>query len=216
MNETQNSTRLTTAIVGSLFLGGFLAYGTGSSITAAIIAVPNSSAQATGNPLFTVGALLMLANSAVVLGIGILLFPILERHSSVIALGYLGTRIFEAVVLAIGVIYLLASAPAGNVFAYNLAMVGLGIGSLFFCALLVMSRLVPRFLAVWGFVGYAAFTAGSVLEILGVAGSGLVAAIPGGLFEVSLGIWLIAKGFNQVTPAPAGRPGTATFPELVN
>ena len=41
-----------------------------------------------------------------------------------------------------------------NFLAYNIAMAGLGIGSLFFCVALYRSRLVPRFLAVWGFVGY--------------------------------------------------------------
>jgi hypothetical protein len=38
-----------------------------------------------------------------------------------------------------------------------------------------------------------------VLEILGFAGAGLVATIPGGLFEIFFGIWLIAKGFNLST-----------------
>jgi hypothetical protein len=87
-----------------------------------------------------------------------------------------------------------ALAVNGNFMAYNVAMVGLGLGSLFFCYLLFRSNLVPRFLAVWGFVGYAIFESGCVLEILGFAGTGLVATIPGGLFEIFFGIWLIAKG----------------------
>jgi hypothetical protein len=33
------------------------------------------------------------------------------------------------------------------------------------------------------------------LELFGVAGAGIVAAIPGGLFELTFGIWLIARGF---------------------
>jgi hypothetical protein len=83
----------------------------------------------------------------------------------------------------------------------------LGIGSLFFCALLFRSGLVPRFLAVWGFLGYALFAAGSMLELSGIAGAGLLAAIPSGLFEVTFGIWLIARGFRSaptaVHPSPA-------------
>src|SRR5664279_1372162 len=69
------------------------------------------------------------------------------------------------------------------------------------------SGLVPRFLAVWGFLGYALFAAGSLLELSGVAGAGLLAAIPSGLFEVTFGIWLIARGFRStataVRPSPA-------------
>ena len=89
---------------------------------------------------------------------------------------------------------------------------GLGLGSLFFCYLLFRSNLVPRFLAVWGLVGYAIFATGCVLEILGFAGTGLVATIPGGLFEIFFGIWLIAKGFNPsaITIGAANTAGVVT------
>ena len=42
-----------------------------------------------------------------------------------------------------------------------------------------------------------------LLELFGVAGAGLVAAIPGGLFELTFGIWLITRGFRST--ATAGR-----------
>ena len=80
-------------------------------------------------------------------------------------------------------------------FCYNVAEAGLGIGSLFFCALLFRTGLVPRFLAAWGFIGYACFAAGNLLELVGVEGAGVVAAVPGGLFELTFAIWLIARGF---------------------
>ena len=84
---------------------------------------------------------------------------------------------------------------------YSVAEAGLGIGSLFFCALLFRTGLVPRFLAVWGFIGYACFAGGNLLELFGVAGAGLVGAIPGGLFELTFGIWLIARGFASTATA---------------
>ena len=168
---------------------------------------------------------MMLLNSAVVIGIGVLMYPILKPHNGNIALGYVATRIFEGTFLAIGAISLLsmraiseesarsniagvssdalsALAVAGNFTAYNVAMAGLGLGSLFFCYLLLRSKLVPRFLAIWGFVGYASFATGCVLEIFGIAGAGLVSTIPGGLFEVFFGIWLIVRGFNSVVLVP--------------
>jgi hypothetical protein len=151
--------------------------------------------------LFVTGAALMLLNSAFVIGIGVLMFPILRAHNKAIAAGYLGTRIFEGVGLAIGVVSLIVVTGSGspaihaNSVFYNVAEAGLGIGSLFFCALLFRTGLVPRFLAVWGFIGYACFAGGSLLELFGVAGAGMVGAIPGGLFELTFGIWLIARGF---------------------
>ena len=127
-----------------------------------IIATGNvRSADRSGSTaLLVTGAALMLLNSAFVIGIGVLMFPILRAHNKAIAAGYLGTRIFEGVVLAIGVVSLIvltgsAAIHANSVF-YNVAEAGLGIGSLFFCALLFRTGLVPRFLAVWGFIGYGA------------------------------------------------------------
>lgn len=191
MNATRNPARLTARWVGVLMLSAFLLYGIGSML---------ATSDSSGAGLFlTTGAVLMLLNSAAVIAIGVLMLPILRPRTPIIAVGYLATRIFEGVVLAIGVISLLtlsAGAVAGNFLAYNVAMAVLGIGSLFFCVALFRSRLVPRFLAVWGFFGYASFALGCILELLGFAGAGLVSTIPGGLFELFFAVWLIVKGFN--------------------
>ena len=198
-----SSVRRTARIVGVLFLAGYVAYGVGSLIAQGVV----TSADRSGSTaLLVAGAALMLLNSAIVIGIGVLMVPILRAHSKAIAAGYLGTRIFEGVVLAIGVVSLIvltgsAAIEANSVF-YNVAEAALGIGSLFFCALLFRAGLVPRFLAAWGFIGYACFAAGNLLELFGVSGAALIGAIPGGLFEVTFGIWLIARGF--ASPATVG------------
>ena len=157
----------------------------------------------------------MLLNSAFVIGIGVLMLPILRPHNEAIAAGYLGTRIFEGVGLAIGVVSLVllegSAAIDSNAGYYNVAEAALGIGSLFFCALLFRTGLLPRFLAVWGFIGYACFAGGTLLELFGVAGAGLVGAIPGGLFELTFGIWLIARGFASAATVPS-RARTAVPP----
>src|SRR4051794_29501284 len=195
-----SSIRRTAGIVGALFLAGYLAYGVGSLIAQGVV---GSTDRSGSTALFVTGAALMLLNSAMVIGIGVLMFPILRPHNEAVAAAYLGTRIFEGVVLAIGVVSLIvltgSSAIHANSVFYNIAEAGLGIGSLFFCALLFRTRLVPRFLAAWGFIGYACFAAGNLLELFGVAGAALVASIPGGLFELTFGIWLIARGFASTT-----------------
>src|SRR6185312_10682842 len=96
-------------------------------------------------------------------------------------------------------------ATDANSVSYNIAEAGLGIGSLFFCALLFRTGLVPRWLAGWGFIGYACFAGGNLLELFGVAGAALVAAIPGGLFELTFAIWLIARGFTSTATAVRSR-----------
>lgn len=85
------------------------------------------------------------------------------------------------------------------------ALVG-AVGVLF-CRVLLRARLVPRAIAVWGVVGYAVFLLGAVLEVLGY-GVGVALSVPGGLFEIALGVLLIAKGFAAPT---ASDPGAAAY-----
>jgi hypothetical protein len=173
--------------------------------------IVDSGDRSDSTALFVTGTALMLLNSAFVIGIGVLMFPILRPHGKATAMGYLGTRIFEGVVLAAGVVSLIvltgSDAIHANAVFYGVAEAGLGIGSLFFCALLFRIGLVPRWLAVWGFIGYACFAGGNLLELLGITGAGLVGAIPGGLFELTFGIWLIARGFASTATA---RPRAST------
>lgn len=222
-------------IVGMLFLAAILAYGIGTSLTTSVLGAPDPLAGVAANTgQFTLGAILMVANSVIVATIGVLLFPLLARHSRLTGRIYLGGRLVESVVLLIGIGFLVSlvglsgelttasasdvaelaaratSALDANDVAYQIAMAALGVASLFFCALLFRARLVPRFLAVWGFVGYAVFFVGAVLELLGAAGWGLPLSIPGGLFELVLGVWLIVKGFSsRPASAPAERASVA-------
>jgi len=78
--------------------------------------------------------------------------------------------------------------------AYQVAEMTLGLGALFLTALLFRIRLIPRFLSGWGFIGYAILMTGTIAEIFGIH-IGLILSIPGGLFEVALGFWLLIKGF---------------------
>jgi hypothetical protein len=173
-----------------------LTYGIGNLIATGIV---DSDDRGGSTGLFVIGISLMLLNSAAVIGIGVLMLPILRTHNKAIAKGYLGTRIFEGAILALGVVSLIvlesSDAIDANAAFYNIAEAGLGIGSLFFCALLFRTTLVPRWLAAWGFFGYACFAAGNLLELFGVEGAAIVAAIPGGLFELTFAVWLIARGF---------------------
>jgi hypothetical protein len=212
-------------LVGMLFLAAILAYGIGTSLTTSVLSGPDLLAGVAANtPQFMLGAALMLANSVIVAAIGVLLFPILKRHSAPVARVYLGGRLLEAGVLIIGIGFLVSlvalsgelatasaadaadlatratSALEANDVAYEIGMAALGFASLFFCALLFRARLVPHILAVWGLVGYLVFFTGALLELVGAAGWGLPLSIPGGLFELVFGVWLIAR------PASIARP----------
>src|SRR3954449_10115446 len=81
-----SSVHRTARIVGVLFLAGFLAYGVGNLIATGIV---RSDDRSSSTALFVTGAALMLLNSAFVIGIGVLMFPILRVHDTATAAGYL-------------------------------------------------------------------------------------------------------------------------------
>src|SRR4051794_26945161 len=83
-----STVRRTARIVGVLVLAGYL-YGVGSLIATGIV---DSGERGDSIALFVAGIALMLLNSAFVIGIGVLMFPILRAHSKATAAGYLGTR----------------------------------------------------------------------------------------------------------------------------
>ena len=207
--------------IGVLFLAGFLSYGTGFALVSSVSGAPHFlSGVPARHTTLLLGAFLMLLNSVVDIGKGVLFFPILDKHSRRIALTYLATMIVEVVLLALGVLCLLMLVPLAahaapgeglpqllgslavesNSMAYQVAEMLLGLGCLFLCALLFQARLLPRWLSAWGWLGYAVLSAGTIAEICGLH-IGLACSIPGGLFEITLGVWLIIKGFEPPIPA---------------
>ncbi len=173
-----------------------------------------------------IGVLFELINDAAVVGIAVMLFPILKKHSESIALGYVGFRIIEAVIIIVGAISLLllltlsqefviAGAPDASYFqtlgTLLLAardwvfLLGPGIvfslGALMFYYLLYQSKLIPRFLSVWGLIGAPLLLADAGL--LGMFGHSPFSTIsiflnlPIAVNEMVLAVWLIVKGFNS-------------------
>ncbi len=202
-------------ILGALFLAGFLVYGSGSSIVASLVGGPDFLSRIASNQsLLALGALLMILNTAVDIAKAVLFFPILERHSKRTALTYFAALIAEVVFLSIGALAVLMLIPlsehAGepgaatlgtimvefNGMAYQVGQMTLGVGATFLCLLLFKSRLVPRWLAVSGLIGYTFLVAGTVAELFGVH-IGLYLTLPGFFFELALPLWLLIKGFQR-------------------
>ena len=207
------SLRRTSRWTGVLFLLPLLAYGAGNAWMEALRATPQALAELPAQhlPLLLAGLLLLL-NSVVVVLIAVQVYPMLACLRPRVALAYLCVRMAEALLLAGGLLALLllpelvAAEQAGagislvglavrtNFLAFQLAMLVLGVGSLAFCRLLGRAGLVPVALAWWGLLGYALLALGAVLELLGLP-YGVWLSLPGGLFEVALGLWLLFKGF---------------------
>jgi hypothetical protein len=147
------------------------------------------------------GVLFMMCSGIAVVGIGLLMYPVLKTVNQRLAIWYPVLRVVEFSVSAVCSVYLLTQLqPVPNHLLW--LYVPTGIGGLILTYLLVVSRLVPRFIAVLGLLGYAALTVGVPLDLLGVLdmneGAGQVLLIPGGLFEaLFMPLWLIVKGFRR-------------------
>jgi hypothetical protein len=75
--------------------------------------------------------------------------------------------------------------------------------------LLYQSRLVPRFISIWGLVAVALVMTWNLLELSGIhVSTGMVFGLPIILNELLLAIWLIVKGFNTATTMPEPTPAT--------
>ena len=141
------------------------------------------------------GALLVLVMGLALVFVPVVLFPILRRLDEVLAIGYLTVRgAVEATCYIISMIALLLMVPVSGVMSAGPgtaspagARLGIllidfdainGVTALVFClggamfyALLYRSRIVPRWIAVWGLAGVPLYVAAYVLAMYGVIGA---------------------------------------------
>lgn len=219
-----NATKTTARVVAVLFLLATFSYVAGFQLIQSVLGASDFLARVHPDRIRVItGALLVLVDAVSVVGIAVAMFPILKRHHESVALGYVGFRVVEAALLVVGVLgplslialsrdYIAAGAPAAssfatlgamavtsNYWAYQMAMVLVGVCGLMFSYLLSQSRLVPRLLALLGALGYPLLSTGAVLDMLGevdtLHGSGMLLMVPGGLFELLLPLWLLTRGF---------------------
>ncbi len=149
----------------------------------------------------------------------VVLFPILKKQNESAALGLVAARVLESGTIFVGVAFLLSivtlrrSGVGADGLTTAHALVALynrifllgqsfmpAICDLLLGSLLYQSRLVPRRLSVIGIAGAPILVAGYIAVLFDLtpqhgALAGL-SAFPVAIFEFSLGIWLIARGFN--------------------
>jgi hypothetical protein len=234
-----NSYRTTAKVVGVVYLLGFVVGLVGEGLIQSTLGGPDRLAGVAANStMLAIGALLWLMAVAGDAAHGVLMFPILKRHHERIAVGYLGFRIIDAVFIAIMVLFVLIQIPLGSeylkagaadasylqalssvvlkgqLYAYDIGMITLGLSGLMLNYTLYKAKLIPRPLAIWGLIGYAIIFGGMVSEVMG-SGLGLASSIPGGLWEVFIGVWLIVKGFSP-SPVPAERTMSSASPIMTS
>ena len=165
-----------------------------------------------------IGGILEIIVALAGIGTAIALYPVLKRQNESLALGLVASRILEASTMFVGVAFLLSvvtlrQAGIGAIaLPSSHALVALydrifllgqsfipALNDLLLGFLLYQSRLVPRSLALIGMIGAVPLIAGYIAVLFGVIGQhstleGLASLLVA-LFEFSLGIYLVIKGF---------------------
>jgi hypothetical protein len=165
------------------------------------------------------------------IGTAVTLYPVVKRQNEGVALGFVGARVLEAATIFAGVACLLsvvtlrqAGAGAGALVTGQ-ALVVLydktfligqsfipAVNAVLLGSLLYQSRLVPRVLPLLGFIGVPLLVAADIAVLFGLIGRSsspaALAALPIALWEFSLGVWLVVKGFKP-SPITAGMAATS-------
>ncbi|MCD6474830.1 MAG: DUF4386 domain-containing protein [Anaerolineaceae bacterium] len=215
-----NTNRKTATIVGILFIIGTVAGILSAVITGPILNSPEYLTEVAANSSQLVfGGLLVLIMGLALAMIPIFMYPIFKKHNESLAVGYvvfrgaLETIIYITMVVSWLVLIVLSQefVKAGIPNSSSFQLLGtvllsvgdrinpvlqivFSLGALMFYLLWYQSKLIPRWLSVWGLVGVALYFVAGISALFGVDSEILVA--PLALNEMVLAIWLIVKGFN--------------------
>jgi hypothetical protein len=224
-----NSTRPAAIAAGTLFLLASVA----SLAAAALLPALTGTDYLTGvdghSGQLAASALLYLVAAGASVGIAIALYPVLKQTSAALALGAALFRTVEAVFYTAEVVALLTIAtlaqqltttpPADRAATYAMAdtlvsvrehsavaaVFAVSVGAFMYYLVFWQSRLVPRWLSGWGVVAVFLMLTASVLALVNdnpVTGY-VPLALPLGIQELVLAIWLLVKGFSPPEPTPS-------------
>jgi hypothetical protein len=237
------STRKTSLVAGAFYLITFAASIPALFLLSPVLNNPDYIVSAGADTSVLLGCFLDVVTALAGIGTAVALYSVVKRQHEGFALGFVTTRLLEAAIIVIGVVSLLAVVTlrqnlAGTAGADEASLVAVGqslvavrdwtfllgpnlmaaLNALLLGTLLYRSRLVPRFIPTVGLIG------GVLLLIdvtaiffgsydLGSAWHGITAA-PIFFWELSLGVWLVVKGFKPSPITMSSIPADAAHPAL--
>jgi len=221
-----NTKRTAAIIVGVLYIIGTVTGILSVVFTAPSINAPDYLTKVAANEnQVTVGALLVLTMGLALAMVPVMLFPILKKINEVLAVGYLVFRgALEAVldiILVINWFFLItvsleyAAAGTPDVSSFQalgalflkgsdsisaIAGIAFGLGALMLYYVFYQSKLVPRWISIWGVIAILLNLTTCILIIFHLQSPfstmNSVMNFPIFLQEMVMAVWLIAKGFN--------------------
>ena len=155
------------------------------------------------------------------------LYSIAKRYSARAALGFVTTRVMEAVIIFIGILAIMATytlrndvagtagADAGALKTTGQALVAIhdwtfllgpglmaGLNALLIGSIMYRSRLLPRWIPTLGLIGAPLLLMSTTATLFGVweqiSGPAMILVLPIAIWEFSFGVYMTVKGFKNV------------------
>lgn len=212
-------------IIGLLFLAAAISGGTGTSMRGLsgahtdTTSFLNNLVENSGQMKLAIG--LDLLGSAIAVGIALMLFPLIKKYSHRMALTYFSIAVATFIIVAVSNVFHAGLLTAGSEYAaangantahyttlakmgYDayywlhflmLVLYSIGGGVLFFFFL--KTRLIPRWLAVWGILANCIVFMGGALQLFDIPVS-FYLFVQNGVFVLTLIIWLLIVGFRPM------------------
>jgi len=206
--------------VGVLFIIGTVAGVLSVVFAGSILSDPNYLIKVSANEnQIIIGTLLVLLMGLALAMVPVMMFPIFKKYNEALALGSVVFRgALEAVICIAMVIswlliltvsqeYVKAGAPDASHFQTlgtlllqasdqinHILTIVFSLGALMIYYLFYQSKLIPRWLSIWGLIGAILYLASGLFVMFSVDFGILMA--PLALQEMVLAVWLIVKGFN--------------------
>lgn len=222
-----NALRRTALIAGMLYLITIIASIPAQfAFYAPVLSNPDYVVTSGADARVLWGGFFELITALACIGTAVVLFPVVKRQNEAAALGFVTARVFEAALIVVGIVSLLSvvtlrqagatGAEAVSLVTTAQALVAIhdwtfllgpgvmpGVNALLLGYLLYRSGLVPRIIPVIGLIGAPLILAAGSATLLGlneqVSVWSAIATAPIFAWELSLGVWLVVKGFK---PSP--------------
>jgi Domain of unknown function (DUF4386) len=221
-------TRRTSLVAGVFYLLTFAASIPALFLLSPVLNNSDYIVSAGADTRVLLGCFLDVVTALTGVGTAVTLFSVVKRQHEGLALGFVTTRLMEAAIIVFGVVSLLSVVTlrqnlAGTAGADQASLVAVGqslvavrdwtfllgpnlmaaLNALLLGTLMYRSRLVPRFIPTVGLIGGVLLLIDVTAIFFGGYALGSVwhgiAAAPIFFWELSLGVWLVVKGFR---PSP--------------
>jgi hypothetical protein len=217
-----NTHKMTARIVGVLYIIGTVAGVLSVVFTGSILSDPNYLSKVSENQnQLVIGSLFVLLMGFSLAMMSVVLFPILKKYNEALAIGivvfrgaleavlYIAMVISWLLLLTVSQEYIKAGISDASHFQTlgtlllnatdqigSILNIVFSSGALMIYYLFYQTKLIPKWLSGWGFIGAILYLASGLFGMFSMDYSILVA--PLALQEMVMAIWLIVKGFNSV------------------